>query len=451
DSDSHATPPKRRGRPHAARKLPPPLYKASVRELAVTEASRINSSAVDADNTIIMRIKKCLDRVDHPASSEGEAKAALFSARRLMALHNISRAEGHSIVRLQHTNDKSSARMRYQGFASDLQFAMQTFFDCKSYSTGRTKYLELVFFGIGENTSAAAMAFEINYNLIVEWARPYRGIGRRNSYCIGIAGELVRMAERLKAEEEAEAKKLETDKIDEMEKKAEAGRLAQLQRLAPLTDTLDDASARGSGEDDSINGDSGIELVEEDVVATSPNAEEAAKNNNEFNNESSHVNDFDDDDNEDCVMPDFLMDDNNNITSEGDSHGQLEAFLQDSSTTFPRLEPYECDSLELPPMSKASIETTLEEHCISRASVEVKQGVDEQLDLQAEPQAQWKSHTQLILYRNIAHKIADEWLESKGVKLKRGRTRHFCIKDKEAYRDGVRDAKKIDLHKKRIE
>jgi len=49
---------------------------------------------------------------------------------------------------------------------------MQIFFDCKSYSTRKYTSVEWTFYGIAENTIAAAMAFEMAYNLIIEWARP---------------------------------------------------------------------------------------------------------------------------------------------------------------------------------------------------------------------------------------------------------------------------------------
>ena len=46
--------------------------------------------------------------------------------------------------------------------------------------------LELTFYGIAENTVAAAISFEMAYNLIAEWARPYKGVGSKNGYSLGV-------------------------------------------------------------------------------------------------------------------------------------------------------------------------------------------------------------------------------------------------------------------------
>jgi len=73
---------------------------------------------------------------------------------------SIKRAEG------------SKNTVNKQGFVNSLSYAMQTFFDCKSYSTRIYTSVEWTFYGIAENTIAAAMAFEMAYNLIIEWARP---------------------------------------------------------------------------------------------------------------------------------------------------------------------------------------------------------------------------------------------------------------------------------------
>jgi hypothetical protein len=46
---------------------------------------------------------------------------------------------------------------------------MEVFFDCKSYSTARPWSIEWTFYGIAPNTVAAAIAFEMAHNLILEW------------------------------------------------------------------------------------------------------------------------------------------------------------------------------------------------------------------------------------------------------------------------------------------
>jgi hypothetical protein len=57
---------------------------------------------------------------------------------------------------------------------------------------------------------------------------------------------------------------------------------------------------------------------------------------------------------------------------------------------------------------------------------------------------------QLATFRATATKIADEYLEGKGVKLHNPSARSTVIRDRNAYSQGVRDSKKIDVHRKRI-
>lgn len=95
---------------------------------------------------------------------------------------------------------------------------MENFFGCKSYTTsGRS--LKITLYGIAENTVTAASAFEMVYNLIVEWARPYKGQSGKNSYCYGVCDELWCTAEKDKEEEEERAEKTEEE--------AKAARLQQ--------------------------------------------------------------------------------------------------------------------------------------------------------------------------------------------------------------------------------
>jgi hypothetical protein len=75
---------KRTARPRAPPKRPPPLYKASVKELVEIGTIRVSSSTADIDNAIIQRIKKCLERANHLSTLEVEAKAVLHLASRLI-------------------------------------------------------------------------------------------------------------------------------------------------------------------------------------------------------------------------------------------------------------------------------------------------------------------------------------------------------------------------------
>jgi hypothetical protein len=99
---------KQTARSRAPPKLSPPLYKASVKELAETGTIRVTSATADIDHAIALRIKKCLERVNHANAPEAEAKAALHLASRLMGRYNVSQAEV-----LAH--ESPSTQMQYAG------------------------------------------------------------------------------------------------------------------------------------------------------------------------------------------------------------------------------------------------------------------------------------------------------------------------------------------------
>lgn len=201
---------KRRSR---KREDPLPQYKATVQTLAESAAAMENSSIADVDPTILSKIKKCLDRANHPTTPEAEAKAALFIASRLMGQYNVTQAEilshepaekqkdyaGHSIVSILRVDGDKSKKVQHQNFVDTLCSAVNKFFDCKYYTTAQLWSLDVTFYGIAQNTITAARAFEMLYNVTVEWARPYKGIGSKNSYCLGVSNEQYNMAKREKA------------------------------------------------------------------------------------------------------------------------------------------------------------------------------------------------------------------------------------------------------------
>lgn len=142
-----------------------------------------------------------------------------------MQQHNVSQAEvlarassatqqehaGQSVVSIRRA-DGSPRTVPRQEFAKHIAYAMGKFFDCKSYSSKKLASMEWTFYGIAENTVTAAMAFETAYNLTCEWARPFVGIARRNSYCLGVGTGLVRMAEEEMKAQEREAQHAESQR-----------------------------------------------------------------------------------------------------------------------------------------------------------------------------------------------------------------------------------------------
>lgn len=71
-------------------------------------------------------------------------------------------------------------------------------------------------------------------------------------------------------------------------------------------------------------------------------------------------------------------------------------------------------------------------------------------DSGALPDRTWSSKMQLELFRHNAKKIAEEYIKEKGTKLSKDRSRSHAVKDYDAYEQGQRDGKKIDVHRRRI-
>jgi hypothetical protein len=72
-----------------------------------------------------------------------------------------------SVVEIIHMDGKKAV---IQGFTGPLSGAMEVFFGCQSYHTPILNCVEFTFYGIAANTAAAAMAFEMCFNLISHWA-----------------------------------------------------------------------------------------------------------------------------------------------------------------------------------------------------------------------------------------------------------------------------------------
>lgn len=195
-----------------------PLQKARMIENASDDEIQAVSQA---DKRLLVKIRKCLDRAYHVNASEAEAKTALLISQKLMSEHNITKADlssndankfkahngGKRIVRIEKIAGLSR-RVTREAFVERLAAAMCTFFDCKSYSTDFGIYIDWSFFGIASNTIAAAMAFEVVHNLILDWACRYKGGPSAFSYQIGVADGLRRMAKQEKENELRDARKV---------------------------------------------------------------------------------------------------------------------------------------------------------------------------------------------------------------------------------------------------
>ncbi|KAF2152257.1 hypothetical protein K461DRAFT_313004 [Myriangium duriaei CBS 260.36] len=199
------------------------IYRAQVDELAdVGTASADGANAVSDE--VMQRIKKCLARAYHKSCPEAEAKTAMLIAKGLMRQHNITQADaltyadpearrrcaGQSTVSIRRSDrDEWGAAVKHYAYVDIICDAMDLFFDCQYFTMSVQNWIEVCFYGIAENTVAAAMAFEMVFNLSGEWALAHKGGVPRNSYLIGLSDSLVKMAEAERQEEGKRARKAE--------------------------------------------------------------------------------------------------------------------------------------------------------------------------------------------------------------------------------------------------
>lgn len=190
--------------------------------------SKVSSVGQD----VIERIKKCFERAEHEEKNESEARAAVMMASKYLKKYNLSRADvmehedqntraargGMSNVNIWPAKDGGA--VKNQAWVNDLVCAIRKFFDCNSYSTNLLDNVEWTFYGIAEHTLSASIAFEMCHNLIQEWAGSYTTVAARNSYSLGVADGLCRLAEQERVDTENAAR--------EAENKAFAARLVRI-------------------------------------------------------------------------------------------------------------------------------------------------------------------------------------------------------------------------------
>lgn len=129
---------------------------------------------------------------------------------------------------------------------------MTVFFNCKSYSTRRAVGIVWTFYGIAENTAAAAQAFEMIHNKILGWACAYSGASASFSYCKGVADGLWSLAHRRKTQETEKARKQEEETLAARDVAEKAQRERELERLKERSE---DMKAEDSSQTYSKNND----------------------------------------------------------------------------------------------------------------------------------------------------------------------------------------------------
>ncbi|CAK3844629.1 Hypothetical predicted protein [Lecanosticta acicola] len=431
----------------------PPLYKAAVIETADSSSIRVNSSTADIDEAILARIKKCLERANHPNAAKAEARAALYLAFRLMKQFNVTQAEvmahetpetqrkyaGQSTVAILRRDGNQNKTVQENIYIDPLVCAVEAYFTTKAYITHEERSLEITFYGISENTATAANAFEMVFNLIVERARKYPGQNGKNSYCVGIADGLLRHAEKLNKDEEARAKKAEQDTFAARVKEEEVQRQAALHRLGqfPTEGDMADNTAEDVSQDE-------CEEVEDDRSSTmSPDSWNPLWASSTY-----------DDDDDDEVRQEFIDNEDKSGTEE------LGEFIEDDVNDTPvDLTEYTNALVDAIAKELRSASSHSPPDSITQPTSEapISQATRTYSTDSIDPTYQdpilghaWASHMQLITFRETATKIADEYLRGQGIQKYQSKKGDFSVVNPDVYKQGKKDSKKIDVLRKTI-
>jgi Protein of unknown function (DUF2786) len=455
-------PRKRAARQRGPPTLPPPLYRASVNQVADSGAiANGGSAASELDNNIMQRIKKCLARAHHPGTPEAEAKAALFLASRLMGQYNVSQAEvlahetsearqqyaGQSIVAVQRTDEDTSKPVLHQGYVDILISAMNTFFDCACYTTKRSCAIDVTFYGIAQNTAAAAYSFEMVYNQINDWARAYKGGNPRNSYFLGASESLQTMARKEKKAEEARARRAEVEALVAKVREEQRERQAQLDRLAPLGDSAPLMHAKVENnvhvdikrESDSSHSPLVSQDDSSDASDTDSMGYTGFDNGSDDSSSSSSETGS-----EDIVEPDFNFDNEDRIDPSKNLEDELQRLIK------PDPEELKAPALWSVPLAGSETQLLAERMPAGNQPLKTEQPTTKTPEPEADEGPKWASHTQLVAFRDTAADIAEEYLKGTGLKLRQGVARGRNVRDAHAYGRGREDGKKIDVRRRRI-
>ncbi|WEW58650.1 hypothetical protein PRK78_004118 [Emydomyces testavorans] len=398
--------------PSAKRRRRTPLHEAKVKILADDPGS---VSETPIDNHILDRLRKCIEKANHPNTSEAEAKAALFLSSKLMSQYNVSMADvlntdaqanrsqnhaGRSVVEIKNIRE-SRSRATKEAFVRHVAAAMKLFFDCKYYSARESGTITWTFYGIAQNTVSAALAFEMVYNLISHWACDYKGGSTAYSYSMGVAKGLKTMAREEKRIEADLARKGEAQRLAAEESHHQIRRQQELERLRcsnqfgmKETETypLPQANVNDPIENFASNGDydceHGLDYFmplkrEPSADVETPDLEEEAK-------------------------LDFPMEDTDAIDPLGNLDEQIAKLVKTESS----------DIQDRAPQTSGSA---------------------------------WASEMQLVRFRTTAGKIADDFMKAQGIKLSRRSRREAAVRDRNAFLQGKKDSKTINVRQNRLE
>lgn len=462
----------------------PPLYKAELVESADNDV-RVMASTADIAEEMLDRMKKCLAVGNHPNTSEAEAKRALHVASRLMKQYNVTQAEvlahttpeqqsqlgGCSVVSIRRTDGDLTKSVQQQVYIAQLAFAMDTLFGVKHFTTKTwtsreplTKGLTVTFHGVATSTVAAATAFEMSHNLMVEWARSFKGVVGRSSYCLGDCDELRRAAEQEKQDEMERAKKAEARILAFRVQEEAAQRRAEIDRLrgpalsrspspsvAPMTATVDDM-AEDETDECYLARVSAPPAPRASSIITISDDEDDMRSVVAYSDCSG----IDDGDTQMCDADDGVLIDDDNVyvqpDIEDDEHNELPTDFSKSTQIF-WSDLLKSRSVKQSQKASPRNDSPCDDAhgCIDGEGALAKKNTFKcevvdltgGSDIDDDPEPSFAGPSQLILWREKESQIADDVLKKMGIKLRMGRKCKWKAFDQEARASGRIDGKKI--------
>ncbi|KAL8291406.1 hypothetical protein RQP46_002384 [Phenoliferia psychrophenolica] len=384
-----------------------------------------------------------------------EAKQAFRMASQLMAKVNLSMADilaseseeekdkraGETIVRI---TPREGTKVLFLDWMRTCRSAVKDAFLVKAYksvSYHGGQVLDLHFYGLATNAAAAASAYEMVQNLILEMSlrrTDLKGQVGFNSYRRGVARGLLESAREERKREEQDAEELEQRLIAASDAQAEKARVDELARLAgpssrlyssaesstlptpkPPTPTSSIPPAPPLSPFAAEESDSAWLRREAPIVnATAPKGTKT------------YTTTFDSD--SDLTDPDSDSD------SDGDEGAPSPAASASGGGGGSDWAPNPSPA----PLSRSASPRSPSSFAPRPPSPPHEDAT-----------ATWTSPGQLALFRSTADAIADSFIKSQGVKLRKhkGRKRKALKYDSKAYKAGKEDAKKIDLKRKRID
>ncbi|KAF7296150.1 DUF2786 domain-containing protein [Mycena kentingensis (nom. inval.)] len=449
DSDEEFTleSPKKRSRTPKT-KLPKTKAEVTIRATDISPDKADSHARLAAiDVAVIGRIRKALALASHAGTGEQEAKAALRMASKLLDQYNVSQADiiahetdaeklqraGQSVVSIRSTVASHKPVDKFT-WARTLSHAMTKFFGGKSYSTrfrlGARPRVEFTFYGLAEQTVAAAHAFEMTYNLISTWSLhpDIKGVNVRNCYCSGVAQGLIKMASEEKKRDEQRAAKKEQALLEARAAEEAEEAKSRLNRLQdPPVKIEEDAEEHVPGADHRAKVE---EVEDEDMLDRKPLNNPVPRNlgvDDAF--------DDDDDDDDDDAPPPAVY---GTADTDFDAADDVENLIDLDAEMEKSRNAERNRSLAMPPppfMPKQ------EEDIVPKKEED-------------EEESPWSSVQQLVQYREMSTAIGEEYLKKQGIKLGKGKKKpRLEFKDDraaESFAQGKKDARKIDVRQRQI-